>query len=220
MGGGAPAHYRYRINEPWEAWQPIVPGREAYGSLLLFECAQNVFFQLKNEYGESNVLNDSIIAGSYKTERRIGINQALIWARAEGFTDGVIWKDCADDCAWTMGFRDGYAFMLGFDDLAHKGNNLRGMKADYELFGGGKLLKPGWEFVSYGMPEFASVGNPDAPEAHGGRIKLMPAIGGRDIKLQVHLWRNLMAPQVSYLVSTITLKGPCQEHISQAFKQQ
>ncbi len=219
--GGAPTHYRYKIQQGyWEDWQPIVAGREANGYLLLNECAPNIFFQLKNSYGESNELNDGIIYSGYKTERRIGINQAMIWAGAEGFTSGVIWKDCADDCAWTMGFRDGFAFMLGYDDLVHKGNNLRGMKADYELFGGGKLLKPGWEFVSYGMPEFASVGNPDAPEAHGGRIKLMPAAGGRDIKLQVHLWRNLLAPQVSYLVSTITLKGPCQEHVSQAFKQQ
>jgi len=221
MGGGAPTHYRYKVQQTyWEDWQPIVAGRQPYGVLLWDVCAPNVFFQLKNEFGESNVLNDGIISGSYKTERMIGINQAMIWARAEGFTSGVIWKDCEDDCAWTMGFSNGLAFMLGFDNLVNKGNNLKGMKADYELFGGGKLLKPGWEFVSYGMPEFASVGNPNAPEAHGGRVKLMPAVGSRDIKLQVHLWRNLFAEPVSYLVQSITLKGPCQEHISQAFKQQ
>ncbi len=220
MGGG-PTHYRYKIQQAyWEEWQPIVAGREPDGYLLLYECAQNVLFQLKNEYGESNELSDGIIYRGYKTERKIGVNQAMIWAKTEGFTSSVIWQDCDDKCAIIMPYADGYAFELGFDSLAHKGNNLKGMKADYELFGGGKLLKPGWEFVSYEMPEFASVGNPDAWEAHGGRVKLMPSVGSRDIKLQVHLWRNYLAPSLSYLVKSITLKGPCHEHISQAFKQQ
>jgi hypothetical protein len=220
MGGGAPTQYRYRINEAWGAWQPVVPGREAYGSLLLFECVQNVFFQLKNEYGESNVLNDTIIDGSYRTERKIGVTQAMIWARAEGFTSSVLWQDCDDNCAWILPVIDGYSLELGFDSLSHKGNNLKGMKADYEVFGGGKLLKPGWEFVSFELTEFASVGNPDVPEAFGGRVKLMPAVGGRDIKLQVHLWRNFLAPRIDFLVKSITLRGPCQEHISKAFDQE
>lgn len=219
--GGAPTHYRYMIQQAyWEDWQPIVAGREPYGYLLMSECAQNVHFQLKNTYGESNELTDGIIFRSYKTERKIGVNQAMIWAKAEGFTSSVLWQDCDDNCAIVMPYADGYAFELGFNSISHQGNNLKGMKADYELFGGGMLLKPGWEFVSYEMPEFASVGNPDAWEAHGGRVKLMPSVGSRDIKLQVHLWRNFLAPSISYLVKSITLKGPCHEHISQAFKQQ
>lgn len=219
--GGAPTHYRYKVQQGyWEDWQPIPAGREPDGNLLMDVCAQNLFFQLKNEYGESNELSDGIIYRGYKTVRKIGITQAMIWAKAEGFTSRVLWQDCNDNCAIIMPYTDGYAFELGFDDLRHKGNNLKGMKADYELFGGGVLLKPGWEFVSYEMPEFASIGNPDAPEAHGGNIKLMPSVGSRDIRLQVHLWRNFLAPSVSHLVKSMTLRGPCHEHISLAFKQQ
>jgi hypothetical protein len=217
---GSPTHYRYRMDADWEDWQPLVPGQDATGHLLLFQCDQTVYFQVKNAYGESNVLSDSIRTSTYKTERTISIPEAMRYARPQGFTASVLWKDCSDECAWMVEFVDAYGLMLGFfPDPTKPTQNLRGMKADYELFGGGKLLKEGWEFVSYGMPEIVTIGNTDVPEARGGRVSLMPAAGGRDIKLQIHLWRNFLAETWSFGVRTITLRGPCTEDISEAFKQ-
>jgi hypothetical protein len=217
MGGAT--HYRSRINPDWEDWQRIESGRQPYGYLLLFLCEQTVYFQVKNEYGESNVVSDSIKTSTERTARTISIAEAMRYARPYGFTCGVIWDDC-DDCATIIETADGvYVLQLGYPWDPPK-NLLGGMKADYEIFGGGKLLKPGWEFVSFGMPDVVSVGNPDALDAQGARIKYQPPPGGRDIKLQVHLWRNILSSAVLFGVRTITLKGPCTEDISEAFKQQ
>ncbi len=216
MGGAT--HYRYRINPAWEDWQPLVSGRQPYGYLLISGCEQTVYFQVKNEYGESNVVSDSIKTSTYRTTRTIGISEAMRYARPQGFTCGVIKTDCGD-CAGIIEFpNEGYQFELGYPFDPPK-NLTGGMKADYELFGGGKLLKPGWEFVSFGMPEIVQVGNPDLPDAQGKRILYQPPAGGRDIKLQVHLWRNILSGAVIFYVRTITLKGPCTEDISEAFKQ-
>jgi hypothetical protein len=217
---GLPSHFRYRINQNWEDWQPLVQGKEPTGYLLIDLCEQTVFFQVKNVYGESNVMSDSIRTSAVRTTRTIGLSEAIRYAQPQGFTFNVIWKDCTGDCARTVLYPDALVLELGYFLKNTEQNAMGGMKADYEIFGGGKKLKAGWEFVSFGMPEFASVGNPDALDAHGGRVSLMPAAGGRDVKLQIRLWRNILSDAVSYSIRTITLKGPCTEDISEAFKQQ
>jgi len=217
---GGPTHFRYGIDPPsaWNDWQAIVPGQAPSGYLLIVGCEQTVHFQLKNEYGESNVVSDSIKTSTYRTARTISIVEALKYARPQGFTDGVIWADC-QDCTKIVGFPDGgIQFQLGYLDPGK--NQTGGMKADFELFGGGKLLKPGWEFVSFGMADVVSVGNPDALDAQGVRISHQPSPGGRDIRLQARLWRNILSGSVILDVRTITIKGPCTEDISEAFKQQ
>jgi hypothetical protein len=219
---GSPTHYRIEKRRTrtryWTDWFPYNTAPTT--DLEAGNCGEEMLrFQVKNETSESEPVADSIVY-FYNTERTILIPEAMRYAEPQGFTCRVTWTDCGPDCARIIIFpREGYQFELGYPFDPPK-NLLGGMKADFELLGGGKLLKPGWEFVSFGMPDVVSVGNPDALEAQGVRIIYQPPAGGRDIKLQMRLWRNILSGAVIFFVRTITLKGPCTEEISEAFKQQ
>jgi hypothetical protein len=213
--GNPPTHYRYRVNSGWTNWELVFPGRFPGGNLLNGACEQTVYFQLKNEFGESNVVSDSIKTSNYKTERTITIYQAFEYATA--YTFGVIWEDCEGCATARWADDDSFECYLGYLD-SYFTTWTRGMKADYELFGGGRLLKPGWAFVSFGMPEITQVGSPDGLDAQGASILYQPPPGGRDIRLRIHLWRNILSAAATFKIYTITLSGPCTEDISEAFK--
>jgi hypothetical protein len=81
-----------------------------------------------------------------------------------------------------------------------------GAKADIELLAG--TLEPGWSFVSYSY------------EGLSGHYKIlrMPTRGSRDITLKIRLWLDPGTPsQAWFRLHSITIKGPCNEHISRAF---
>jgi hypothetical protein len=216
---GSATHYRHRINPAWGEWQPIYSGSQPYGNLLLDVCEQTVYFQVKNEFGESNVVSDSIKTSAYKTERTISIGEALSYAEPQGFTHGVVWADC-NKCTEIVTDSQGAILFLvnSLENPLFK--YTQKMTADFELFGGGKRLKPGWEFVSFGMPEITQVGDRSALDAQGVDFVWQAYAGSRNIRLVVRLWRNIFSGFVTYHVDTITLKGPCTEDVSEAFKQQ
>jgi hypothetical protein len=217
--GNPPTHYRYRVNSGWTNWELVFPGRFPGGNLLNGACEQTVYFQLKNEFGESNVVSDSIKTSNYKTERTISIGEALSYAEPQGFTHGVVWADC-NKCTQIMTDSQG-AILFLVDSLENPlFKYAQKMTADFELFGGGKRLKPGWEFVSFGMPEITQVGDRNAIDAQGVDFVWQAYAGSRNIRLVVRLWRNMLSGFVTYHVDTITLKGPCTEDVSEAFKQQ
>jgi len=212
--GGA-SHYRYRINPGWEEWQPLAPGREASGFLLLQPCDQLVYFQVRNEFGESNVMSDGITY-RYSKNTTIAASVASDYCAGNGWTFTITKKDC-NLCAYLLPYPLDGVIACEIDSLrAHADPLPQGHKCEFELFGG-RQLKEGWEFVSYELVPPQGIG---AGKENGYAILQQPSPGARDITLKVRLWHDILRylDGISFTVRSITLKGPCDIPVSEAFQ--
>ena len=212
--GGA-SHFRYGAPPTWKDWQPLAPGQDATGYLLMLTCAQEVQFQVKNQYGGSNVLTDGIIF-RYPKNHTVAASIASGHCKAHGWTFAVSKKDC-ENCARIIQFPLDGTILCEIRSLHGEGDEIpQGHKCEFELFGG-RQLRAGWEFVSYELVLPIGIG---AGRENGYAILKQPAPGDRDITLRIRLWHDILryVDGISFTVRSITLKGPCDLPVSEAFQ--
>ncbi|MBN1223125.1 MAG: hypothetical protein JXB23_07730, partial [Candidatus Aminicenantes bacterium] len=90
-----------------------------------------------------------------------------------------------------------------------------GSKCEWEIFTG-KQLKEGWSFVGYDY-------HGETGGLWGYSILKMPAIGSRDITLKIRVWTDPTPPIAEppkwiFILRRLSIKGPCDEDVSEAFK--
>ena len=223
---GAPTHYRVQYERT---------KRTVRGDWLPYESAPSFAFasdtcglqalglQLKNEYGESGLLTDTIFQAT-KKDFRVSACEAKTWCRYPDWTFRVVESDCGD-CAKLLDrcLRESY---FTFDIRDPDPFTPLGSKAEFEIFGG-RQLNEGWEFVSYEytcekwLP--VAVG-PLPPEdmriqaSQDYRIVHQPQPGSRDITLRVRVWREHGTYGTFFYVKFITLRGPCDRDVSEALR--
>jgi len=91
-----------------------------------------------------------------------------------------------------------------------------GTKVEYEFFGG-RLLNPGWSFVSL---NYSNAGCREDKGA-GSAILIMPQAGSRDIKFKVRLWTEgawVPLPTCEFRIDSLVIRGPANTPVSEAFK--
>lgn len=219
---GSPTHYRVQFERTkrtaWSDWLPYA----ANPSYTFFseQCGtQTLGLQLKNEFGESGVLTDTIFEAS-KKEYRIEGCDARSWCRAAGgWTFKVVETDC-NDCAVLTDRCGGSPY----DQLLCRVNHPfgpQGAKAEFELFGG-RQLREGWEFVAYEYKCTKWLYNPDGslPSETDSEYRLaqQPAPGSRDITLRVRIWTDFGTTSTFFRLNYITLRGPCDRSPDEAFQ--
>jgi hypothetical protein len=219
---GAAAHYRVRFDRAgaavWSDWIPYT-ANPSY-TFDSGQCGpQTLGLQLKNEYGESGVLTDTIVEAA-KKEYRIEACDARSWCRAaDGWTFRVVETDC-DDCSVLQ-----ERCASDYDELLCRVNHPfgpQGAKAEYELFGG-RQLREGWEFVAYEYKCTKWPYNPDGSfpaetTSSDYRIAQQPSPGSRDITLRVRIWTDFGTMSSFFRLKFITLKGPCDKSPMEAFQ--
>ena len=213
MGGAS--HYRYGAPPGWNDWQPLAPGQDATGYLLMLTCAQEVQFQVKNQYGASNVLGDGITF-RYPKNHTVAASKASEHCSGNGWSFAVTKKDCKN-CARIIQFPLDGTILCEIHSLREEGDEIpQGHKCEFELFGG-RQLKEGWEFVSYELTLPLGIG---AGKENGFAILRQPGPGDRDISLRIRLWHDILRylDGISFTVRSITLKGPCDLPVSEAFQ--
>ena len=212
---GDASHYRYGAPPGWNDWQPLVPGQEATGYLLMLNCAQQVQFQVRNAFGASNVMTDSITF-RYPKSHTVAASVACSDCSGHGWTFAITKKDCAE-CAYLLPYPLDGVIACEINSLrAGKDPIPQGHKCEFELFGG-RQLKEGWEFVSYELTPPLGIG---AGKENGYAILRQPSPGDRDITLKIRLWHDILryADGISFTVRSVTLRGPCDLPVSEAFQ--
>ncbi len=91
-----------------------------------------------------------------------------------------------------------------------------GNKLEYEFFTG-RLLNPGWSFVSL---SYSDANCPPGNPKGGSAILIMPQPGSRDIKFKIRVWAD-GAPNAGsclFLIKSLVIRGPADRPVSEAFR--
>jgi hypothetical protein len=218
---GSPTHYRFQFERAgervWSDWIRYFANPSF--TFIPEQCGtQTLGLQLKNEYGESAGLTDTIYVAA-KKEYRIKACDARSWCRAvSGWTFRIVETDCAD-CAVLK-----ERCASDYDELMCRVNHPlgpQGAKAEFEFFGG-RQLREGWEFVSYEYTCTKWLYNPDGsfPTDTPSEFRLaqQPVPGSRDITLRVRIWTDFGTTSTFFRLKFITLRGPCDKSPREAFQ--
>jgi hypothetical protein len=162
-------------------------------------------FQVKNEHGESNVATDTIVYNCYK-EFTVLADTAITYCSPPWEFRTVMAED--PEHTKSIGYPPGW-IEYSIDRMVV--NTIpQGRKAEFLIFGG-RQLNEGWTFVSYdlGLPTAGGTGY---------RWIRYPSAGSRDIALQFRIWHEIYAFDVALMVKSITLRGPCNGNVADAFR--
>jgi hypothetical protein len=220
---GTPTHYRWR-NEgmpDWSPWSTYV-GAAPRAEIPRACGGHTVRFQVKNDDGESGVVEDTI---NYFIYRDVKVSASA----ARGFC-GSDWtfeirrRDCIDvvekACAKLLSGQGLIVCQLSKAQLAEVP---LGYTAEYLIFAG-RFLKEGWTFVSseweYAYHDFVTGESVSGSSPEKGCSLLMaPSAGQTGIAHNIRLWINMGQRGWSdYTLKSLTLRGPCDQPVSEAFR--
>jgi hypothetical protein len=209
-----PTYIRVKAEGVWGPWQAYnhAPVKE-----LPDRCGEHeLSIQVKNAYGESEVRTDRIryAARTVRTLTAMAARDLCTSANAANpsakWTFKITKTDC-DRCAQLFCITDNGGMILQCWEEV-KGLLPQGHKCEFEVFGG-RPLKDEWEFISYKYR--GPVG-----KDWGYAILQEPQSGDHYITLGVRVWHGIsnFLGGAAFEVETITLKGPCDQDVSQAFR--
>jgi hypothetical protein len=219
---GVPTYYRWRTEarqdmSPWVRYvdsEPKANLPETFGE-------HTIYFQVKNNTGESSPVSDSI---RYFAEKEYEWGPGVLnvcpcrftysgwkkWSVIERAFPGDLSPDptevtCEDgragNCYWGIKIEVKEA---GYMMVRY------GAKSEFEFFAG-RLLNEGWSFVRL---EYEG----QEGEGKGYRITRMPQPGSRDITFRVRVWVDEGHGTCIFRIKKIIVKGPADMPVSAAFK--
>jgi hypothetical protein len=219
---GNPTHYRWR-NEASPEWGPWVPytGAHPAGQIPDSGLEHTIYFQVKNDSGESAPVSDSIRYGEREYEFGPGALADCPCPRGFAITGWQQFKVieqsfprnlvpdptqviCADNhagCYWEIVIE---VKSLGYMFVRY------GTKTEFEFFAG-RQLKEGWSFVRL---EYEG----EEGEGYGYRITRMPQPGSRDITFRVRVWADSNISSCTFRIKRIIVKGPANVNAGAAFQ--
>jgi hypothetical protein len=220
---GTPTHYRWK-NEGMSDWSPWTSysGTEPKAEIPQSCGGHTVRFQVKNADVESGVAEDTI---NYIINREVTVSASD--AKSYCGSDWVFRitrRDCIDvyepSCALLNSGQGLIVCELSKVQLAEVP---LGYTAEYQIFAG-RFLKEGWTFVSseweYAYHDFVTGESVSSSNPEKGCSLLMaPSAGQRGIAHSIRLWINMGQRGWSqYTLKSLTLRGPCDQPVSEAFR--
>jgi len=220
---GAPTYYRWRT-EARPDWGPWVRYIDAHPKANIPESVgeHTIYFQVKDNYGESAAVSDSIRYVKKDLELEYGPGAiadcpcpngpATGWKRfsviEQSFPTSLVGDPtqvvCADNhggCYWGLIIE---VKSLGYMFVRY------GAKTEFEFFAG-RQLNEGWSFVRL---EYEG----EEGEGYGYRITRMPQPGGRDITFRVRVWVDSDVSSCTFKINKIVVKGPAGRPVEEAFQ--
>jgi len=219
---GNPTYYRWRTEDrpdmgPWVRYVDSAPKAnlpETFGE-------HTIYFQVKNNNGETSPVSDSIL---YFAEKEYEWGPGVLnvcpclghrppgwkWSVIERSFPQNLFNDptevtCEDhragDCYWGIIIEvkeTGY-MMVRY-----------GAKSEFEFFAG-RQLNEGWSFVRL---EYEG----QEEKGKGYRITRMPQPGSRDITFRVRVWVDEGYGTCKFRIKKIIVKGPADRPVSEAFR--
>ncbi len=220
---GTPTHYRWR-NEgmpDWSPWSPYV-GTAPRAEIPQACGGHTVRFQVKNDDGESGVVEDTINYFIYR-DVKVSASDARDACGSDWIFE-IRRRDCIDvvekACAKLLSGQGLIVCELSKVQLAEVP---LGYTAEYLIFAG-RFLKEGWTFVSseweYAYHDFVTGESISSSSPEKGCSLLMaPSAGQGGIAHNIRLWINMGQRGWSdYTLKSLTLRGPCDQPISEAFR--
>jgi hypothetical protein len=221
---GNPTYYRWR-NEARPDWGPWVRYVDNHPKANIPETlgSHTIHFQVKNNGGESGIVEDTIRYEAYR-EVKISGAEARKYCGPD-WTFSIPRRDCIDlyvsSCAGIESSPTGdlscSLFKVQLPEVPV------GYVAEFMIFAG-RFLKEGWTFVS---SEWRFMYKDWATEAfietsgkeYGYEIMMAPTPGQRGIAHNLKLW--IAGGQRGFAklhLFSLTLRGPCDQDVSEAFK--
>lgn len=220
---GTPTHYRWR-NEGMPDWSPWSPyaGTAPRAEIPQACGGHTVRFQVKNNDGESGVVEDTINYFIYR-DVKVRASDARDSCGSDWIFD-IRRRDCIDvvekACAKLL---SGQGLIVCELSKAQLAEVPLGYTAEYLIFAG-RFLKEGWTFVSseweYAYHDFVTGESVSGSSPEKGCSLLMaPSAGQPGIAHNIRLWINMGQRGWSdYTLKSLTLRGPCDQPVSEAFR--
>lgn len=179
-------------------WQPY--GQTCHCRVGRGIGKRTVYFQVKNNYGISNVKTSTFEVPSRKLFQ-INPSKAWHYSQEYGFKFSSTPKDATSTCKM---YDETHIIVL------LSPSRPLGSRCDYTLFGG-RLLNNGWKFKSYGT-------HPSCyGDGKGYSVDERPKLDRRQIRFRVHLWVN-PGNECRWELTSLALEGPGDAHWQEAFK--
>jgi hypothetical protein len=221
---GYPVPNKYRLHysqntgtmETVSPWMPLPTGSWPVYELPDKPGDYIIGLVLANGFGESPVKVDTIRYAPAVPLKDFAINAATLVCG--GFPDmNPAWYSCRCT-SFTLAApspADCFCTSTGSVIVKTEGAVL-GNKLEYEFFGG-RLLNPGWSFVSL---SYSDANCSPALTGGGSAVLAMPQPGSRDIRFKVRIWTSgtLRITRCEFRINSLVIRGPADQPVSEAFK--